>query len=82
MNYVGQSLVRELKGSTINVKYGIDMRADDIYTEIKVIKPSETLDEVDAVLVAAVKFFDEVRENLCKKVKCPIISLESILFDV
>lgn len=82
MNYVGQTLVSELAGSEVKVKYGIDMRADDICTEIKVIKPDDNLDNVDVVIVAAVKFYDEIKEKLCTKVNCPIISLENILFDI
>lgn len=82
MNYIGETLVSELKEGDIKIKYGIDMRADDICTEIKMVKPSDNLDDVDAVIVAAIKFFDEVKESLCTKVNCPIISLERILFDV
>ena len=82
MNYTGETLVSELKEGDIKIKYGIDMRADDICTEIKMVKPSDNLDDVDAVIVAAIKFFDEVKESLCTKVNCPIISLERILFDV
>ena len=37
---------------------------------------------VDAVVVTAITFFEEVEEMLRQKVDCPIISLEDILYDV
>ena len=40
------------------------------------------MDDVDAVVVTAVYFFDEVEEELEKIFDCPIISLEDIVQEV
>lgn len=82
MSYAGETLVDELKGTGIEVAYAIDKNADEIYTEVDVISTEEKLDPVDAVVVTAITFFDEIEEKLAEKVDCPILSLEDILYEV
>ena len=82
MNYVGETLLNELAGSGIHVKYGIDKKADGIYSNVEVISPEDVLEEVDVVVVTAITFFDEIEELLSEKLECPIISLEDILYEV
>lgn len=82
INYAGESLLRELEGSAVSVKYGIDRNADNIYTEIDVVTPEGELREVDAVVVTAITFFEEIEEQLSSKMDCPILSLENILYEI
>lgn len=82
MSYAGEALLGELKGSTVAAAYGIDKNADAIYADIDVVTMDDNLDEVDAVVVTAITFFDEIEEQLSKKMECPIISLEDILYEV
>lgn len=82
MNYVGETLLNELKGSNISVKYGIDKNASQIYAEVDVYSPDETLETVDAVIVTAITYFDEISRNLESKFECPILSIEDILYEV
>lgn len=82
MSYLGERLVDELKGSGIEVKYAIDKNADNIYADVEVKQPSDDLPEVDAVVVTAVYFFDEIESELAELVDCPVISLEDVLFEV
>lgn len=42
----------------------------------------DSLDKVDAVVVTSITFFDEVEEILSRKVDCPILFLEDILYEV
>lgn len=79
MNYVGETLLEELKGSSTEVAYAIDRKADTIYADVDVYTVEESLDQVDAVVVTAITFFDEIEEALSEKVDCPIISLEDII---
>lgn len=79
MSYAGETLMGELAGSNINVKYGIDKNADRIYQDIDVLTPDDDLPEVDAVIVTAITFFDEIKENLNQKLDCDILSMEDIL---
>jgi hypothetical protein len=82
MSYAGETLLDELKGSSIQVAYGIDKKADDICADVSVVSVDSSLDEVDAVVVTAITFFDEIEEILLEKLDCPIISLEDILYEV
>lgn len=82
MGYAGDILLAELKGSDIQVIYGIDRRADSLYADVKIVTLDEILEEVDAVVVTAVTSFEEIKENLSKKINCPIVSLEEILCEV
>lgn len=82
MNYVGETLLRELQGSEIEVMYAIDKNADAIYADVDVVKPDSELAEVDVIVVTPITFFDEIEEMLSEKINCPIVSLEDILYEV
>ncbi len=82
MSFVGETLLNELKDTGIQVAYGIDQNADMIYADVDVVTVEDNLEEVDAVVVTAITFFDEIEEMLAGKVSCQIISLEDILYEV
>lgn len=82
MSYAGKTLVDELKGTNIKVLYGIDKSEDSLYEDIKVVSLEDSLESVDAVVITAITFFEEIEENLSKKMECPIISLEDILYQI
>ncbi len=82
MSYAGETLVEELKGSEIEVVYGIDNRADSLYSDLNIVSSDDSLEKVDVVVVTAITFFDEIEEKLSKKINCPIISLEDILYNM
>lgn len=82
MSYAGITLENELKNTSVEVVYGIDQNVDSMETDIEVVSVEDTLDEVDAIVVTAITFFDEIEETLSIKVDCPIISLEDILYEV
>ena len=62
--------------------YGIDQKADSIYADVDIVFIEDELQEVDAIVVTAITFFDEIEEKLSRKVDCPIISLDDILYEV
>ncbi len=82
MSYVGETLLKELSGSEVEVVYGIDKNAEIIDQEFKVITMENPLEEVDVIVVTAITFYDEIEEKLSKKIDCPIISLEDILYEI
>ena len=82
MSFAGERLVRELKNTKVIIEYGIDQNAVKLNADINIYTPEEDLQEVDAVVVTPIFFFDEIEEKLAKKFKCPIISLEEVLFTV
>lgn len=82
MSYVGETLVDELSGSGTEVVYGIDNRADSIYLDLDIVTMEDSLEEVDAVVVTAITFFEEIVEKLEEKLNCSVISLEDILYEI
>jgi len=82
MSYAGETLIDELKDSSVIIAYGIDKNADLIYADVDVLSMDDNLEPVDAVVVTAITFFDEIGEKLLEKVDCPIISLEDVLYEV
>ena len=82
MSYAGETLIDELKDSNITVAYAIDKNADSIYADVDVISIENNLKSVDAIVVTAITFFDEIEEKLSAKIDCPIISLADILYEV
>lgn len=79
MSYIGQTLINELEGSEICIKYGIDQDSEVYWNTFMIVKPQEVTEDVDAVIVTALSFFDEVKKTLQGKISCPIISLEEIV---
>lgn len=79
---LGERLYDELKDSGIEVKYIIDKNVSKVCTEVDVYSPDEELPKVDAIIVTATYFYDEIESELYDVVKCPIISLEDIVVDI
>lgn len=79
MSYAGEALVNELKDSSVTVAYGIDRNAASLYSDINIVSLNNDLEEVDAIIVTAVTYFDEIEKELSEKMDCPIISLKNML---
>jgi len=82
ISYAGETLIDELKATGVTVAYAVDKNADAIYADVDVFTMEDDLEPVDAIVVTAITFFDEIEEKLSKKMDCQIISLEDILFEV
>lgn len=84
MNTIGETLVNELKDTGVEVVYGIDRRAGSMHTnaDIDIVSPDGPFGNVDAVVVTAIDYLEEIEEKLREKVECPIISLENVIFEV
>lgn len=85
MHYLGESLCDELRDTGVEIKYAIDQNADNLLGDIEIYHPNEELEdleEVDAVIVTAFFFYNEIEENLSRYLDCPIISIEDILYEM
>lgn len=82
MSYAGETLIDELKDTDVSIAYAIDRNADSLYADVDVVTMKDELAKVDAIVVTAITFFDEIEEQLLEKVDCPIISLEDILYEM
>ena len=80
MGRLGQCLCDELKQSNVNVKYGIDKKAEHFsYLDLKVISPEADMEEIDAIIVTPICEYESIAQELRKKTKSKIISLEDII---
>lgn len=82
MSYAGETLVDELKDSNIHVVYAIDKNAGSAYDNVNIVSPAECLEKVDAIIVTPITFYDEIKENLAKKISIPILSLGDLLYEM
>ena len=80
MKELGEALLEELENSPIEVKYAIDRNADALYVPIDVHTPEEELERVDAVVVTAIHYYDEIKVSLSEKMDCPILSLKDVVW--
>ncbi len=76
---IGRHLCRELEDKDIEISYIIDRNRNLKDENMKIKTPDEELDTVDAVIVTAAFYFDEIKKALDKKLSCPIISMEKII---
>lgn len=77
MGVLGKRLLDELLNSEICVKYAIDKNVSSDMVEIK--RPTDKLEKVDAIIVTAIPFYDEIYDEMSKNVNFPIVSLKSFL---
>lgn len=82
---LGELLIDELKNSRIEVCYAIDKNVqmtigNRVYSSVNIFKPTDELPLVDAVVVTAVHFYDDIKATLIKKYDCPIISLAEVVY--
>lgn len=80
MRELGERLVKELEGSDIEIKYIIDQNAGKIDTKYPKCTPDSELEPVDAIVVTAIYYFQDIEEKLSKKVDYQIISLEDAVY--
>lgn len=83
MAELGNRLMEDLEDSSVQIDYGIDRdiscsiaRIDEVYY------PEDELPETDVIVVTPYSMFEEIKELLEKKVKCPVISLEEVVWSV
>lgn len=82
MGEMGNRLYDELKATSVTVKYAIDKNAEGTYSELDIRDVEDDFEDVDAIVVSAVFAFDEIEEELSKKVAYPIISLEDVVYEI
>ena len=79
VNNVGRVLINELVGSCINVSYGIDRKPENAAGVIKMLKPDDSLEEVDAIVVTAIHQYDEIEKMLSHKVDYRVVSISDVI---
>ena len=82
MSDVGETLLEELKNTRTEVAYGIDRKVFSRKMDIKMVSPDDMLECVDAIIVTAIDYYDEIKEKLRGRVECRVISIEDVIFEV
>lgn len=77
---LGKHLVKEIENSELEIIYIID-KQKEISSKWKVKEPDDNFDPVDAVIVTAFMDYEEILNNIKKKLKCPVISIEELVLE-
>lgn len=80
MGKLGRHLCHDLEDSNITIAYGLDKRSESMSSNIKLLSMSDELPSVDVIIVTATFDFATIKEQLQKKVECPIISLSDVIY--
>lgn len=76
-------LIEDAESGGIRIVYGIDRDAACCISQLaNVYSPEDELPEADVIVVTPFYAFDDIKNLLEKKVKCPIISLEDVVWSV
>lgn len=78
---VGQTLIEELQGSAVSISYAVDKNIVT-YSPVKTLSLQDELPEVDAMIVTPITYFEEIEQELKKKISCPILSIDDVIFDI
>lgn len=79
MKELGERFYEDVKNTDIEVICIIDKKPQQILGDFMVISPEEEIPEVDAIIVTADYHFQEIKEQMSRKVSCPVYSLHGVL---
>lgn len=83
MGEMANRLCEELEGTDVCVKYGIDREVCGTVSRMdRIYFPGEMLEPVDAVIVTPFYAMESIRGMLAKKMTCPIVSLEEVVWSL
>lgn len=79
MGRIGKQIYRELTIAGVQIKYGID-RVVTHYDKISCYSDDKELPKVDIIVIAVPYEARDIKNDLRKKINCPIQSIGDILF--
>lgn len=83
MDYKGIRLFHELKDASIEVVYGMDRNPAARIADIRTYHPDDYIEEqVDAIIVTAIIYFDAIKKDLEGKGYSKIIALDELLYSL
>ncbi len=82
MGYIGEMLYRELKNSSIEVKYAIDRSALDFEDELNIIKIDDEFPDVDLVISTVLDETGDLMKQLKMKSKCRVLGIGEVLNEI
>ncbi len=83
MGELANRLCEELADSDVQIRYGIDREVCGVISRMnRIYSPEEQLEQVDAIVVTPFYAMNEISSLLSVKVKCPVISLEEVIWSL
>ena len=82
MGELGTRLYEELKDSNIVIKYVADKSSSINMPDVNISDVKDMSDDVDVIVVTPIFAMDDIRIMLEKRLNCPIISLEDIVYEI
>ena len=79
---IGERLFYELKGTRIQVLYAIDQNIDMYIDGLETLTKEDDLPDVDVIIVTIGFAYESIKSDLEKKVNCPIISLQKLVYEI
>lgn len=80
MKDIGGRLLKELKGSQVEIEYIIDQNPGGVnIEEIEIVKEPIPEKDIDAIIVSVFEYFGEIEQFLRQKTSAPIISIDRIV---
>lgn len=80
IGYLGKSLIDELEHSNVKVLYAVDVNPAEAMPGLKVVPPSEIKEGADTVIITAISSYEEIKKNIGRYIKCPIVSIEDVIY--
>lgn len=83
MGDLANRLIEDLENTDVEVIYGIDRDICTTPTRIaEVYTMEDTLSLVDVIVVTPFYAIEEIENSLKKKINCPIVSLEEVIWSI
>lgn len=82
MGDFAECLINELKGSGIDVLFGIDRKQEKCsFFEGDIYKPGMKYPSVDAIIITPFVDLYDIRDSILSQNNCEVISLEELIYD-
>ena len=78
---LGKAFYVKIMNSDIELIAIVDKNYEKIYANVPVVG-LDNIPESDAIIVSVINYFDDIERDLLGRCKCPIISLEDIIYGV
>ena len=76
----GYHLLKQLKGTEVNVQYLIDRTVfSNELNFLPIYRPDDSLPETDAIIVTPIWDYQNIKAKLSGKINCPILSLSEVI---
>ncbi|WP_300809009.1 hypothetical protein [uncultured Acetatifactor sp.] len=82
MGEIGEMLFQNLKNSPVKVLYGIDQRAEQLHSDVPILRLEQIHDEIDMIIITAKVDYQSIRNSLMQYVQCDVMTLDDILTEV